>query len=88
MDMSYRLWGLSLLCLFSFIWGCSQNRVTEIPNSSTEKEKTCVMECRQVYFRCNTACDGMLGSPETETQHKQCLKNCNEVLEDCYDTCR
>jgi hypothetical protein len=47
-----------------------------------------VMECRQVYFRCNTACDEMLGSPETETQHKQCLKNCNEVLEDCYDTCR
>jgi len=86
--MSYRLWRLFLPCMFMFIWGCSQNRVPDMPNSAIEKEKSCVVECRQIYFRCSKACDEMLGSAKTATQRQQCLKNCDEVLEDCYDTCR
>jgi hypothetical protein len=77
------------ICLLLMIFvGCTQNRVPDMPNFTTEEQKTCGQKCLSIHSRCSAACGEMFGDPQTENQLQKCQNNCNSVLGDCYDTCK
>ena len=84
--MRFSLWGIGLLIVIMI--GCAQTRVPDMPNFTTEEQKTCGQRCLSIHSRCSTACGEMFGGAQTEKQLQKCQYNCNSVLGDCYDTCK
>jgi hypothetical protein len=68
--------------------GCAQTRVPDMPNFTTEEQKTCGRTCLAIHTRCAATCSEMFSDAGTEKQRQKCGYNCNSVLGDCYDTCK
>lgn len=77
-----------LLASFAIIIGCAttQNPVPKMPNFTTEEGKSCARTCQSTYADCNMACNQR--SNLEVSQRVQCLNNCNQILADCYSSCK
>lgn len=84
--MPYRLFILSVLIII--LASCAQTQVPDMPNFSTEEQKSCGQKCLAIHTRCSAACGEMFGDAKTEKQRETCQNNCNSVLGDCYETCK
>lgn len=74
--------------LLMILTGCAQSRIPDMPNFTTEEQKSCGQKCLSIHSRCSAACGEMFGGAQTEKQLQKCQYNCNSVLGDCYDTCK
>lgn len=79
---------LFICLLLMILVGCAQNRVPDMPNFTTEEQKTCGQKCLSIHTRCSAACGEIFGDARTEKQRETCQDNCNSVLGDCYETCK
>jgi uncharacterized protein YcfL len=75
---------LIILMLVVMVGCASQARVPVMPQFTTESGKECARICQGTYSQCTVAC----GPIASSSQRKQCLNNCNQILKDCYTTCK
>lgn len=70
--------------------GCAtQTAVPVMPQFTTEAGKACARNSQATYSQCNLACGEMRVKGLTTTkQREQCLNNCNQILKDCYTSCK
>jgi len=65
--------------------GCaSQAAVPVMPQFTTEAGKECGRICQGTYSQCTGGC----GPIVSNSQRRQCLNNCNQILKDCYTSCK
>jgi hypothetical protein len=65
--------------------GCaSQAAVPVMPQFTQDTEKGCARICQGTYSQCTIGC----GPIASSDQRKQCLNNCNQILKDCYTSCK
>jgi hypothetical protein len=76
------------IAALSALLGCAEQAPVTMPQLMTAEGKTCARSCQTNYTQCEQACGEMVGHSTIARQRYRCLTNCEQILQDCYSTCK